>query len=55
MREISFVKEGKDDEEKVLLSNATLKGSRENSLLSLKNKHRFNKLEDKVKRLSKEP
>ena len=55
MKEITFVKEGNDDEEKVLLSDATLKGCRENSLLSLKKKRRFNSLEDKVKRLSKDP
>ena len=55
MKEITFVKEGKDDEEKVFLSDAALKGCRENSLLSSKKKQRFNSLEDKVKRLSRDP
>ena len=55
MKEITFKSEGDDEEESVVLSTATLKGCRENSLLSQTKKRRFNGLEDKVKRLSKDP
>ena len=55
MKEITFEREGNDDEEQAVLSAATLKGCRENSLLSMTKKRRFYGLEEKVKRLSKDP